>query len=199
MGLVSRAAIWIQEHSAVYLLLKESLHTDLLYLKLLSKISRRLRPRFVNYEPFKLEIDQVARRFRENVKAIIKLAKGNGSAVLLVKQPMTAQNREANSAFSYEEEYQSVLKAFDAGRSLTPNQLILIKHHRLMEELDRIAEEEKLTIVDNIGIVDRHRGGLASWVHLTEEANLRLAEALAAALQPYLQKPQTTGAHARSR
>jgi hypothetical protein len=43
-------------------------------------------------------------------------------------------------------------------------------------------------MVDNIAIVDQDRRRLASWVHLTEEANLRLAEALKSAIEPYLEQ-----------
>ena len=49
--------------------------------------------------------------------------------------------------------------------------------HRLMIELERIATEERLPVVDNIRIVDQDRRRLASWAHLTGDGNLRLAEA----------------------
>jgi lysophospholipase L1-like esterase len=186
VNVFSRALFWIQEHSAVYLLIKEIFHTDSVYFNLISKIMRVTRPKVVNYEPFKKEIDQVALRFRENVKTIVRFSKEKGIAVVLVKQPMTAGNRESDSAITYEGEYQAVMEKFRAGAFLIPNQLLLIKHHRLIEELEKIAKEEGLDIVDNIAIVDRHRGGLASWVHLTEEANLRLAEALKPAIETHI-------------
>jgi lysophospholipase L1-like esterase len=186
----SRIVFWIQEHSAVYLLIKENFHIDALYLKLMSKITRRVRLKAVNYEPFKIEIDQVALRFRKNVKSLVQFAKEKGSAVVLIKQPMTAQNPQSgnHTPISYEEEYQAVMEKFRAGAFLLPNQLNLIKHHRLIQELEKIAKEEGVDVVDNIAIVDQHKGGLASWVHLTEDANLRLAEALKSAIQPYIIK-----------
>jgi lysophospholipase L1-like esterase len=182
----SRVLFWIQEHSAVYLVVKEIFHTDSFYFKLISKVIRITRPKSVNYEPFKIEIDEVALRFRENVKSIIKFAKENGIAVVLIKQPMTAQDRRSGSPISYEQEYQAVMEQFRANAFLLPNQLLLIKHHRLIEELEKIAKEEGVLVIDNIAIVDQHQGGLASWVHLTEDANFRLAEALKAALEPYI-------------
>jgi hypothetical protein len=49
-----------------------------------------------------------------------------------------------------------------------------------------VAEEEGLPMVDNIAIIDQDRRRLASSVHLTEEGNLRLAEALKSAIEPYV-------------
>jgi len=184
----ARVVFWVQEHSAVYLALKETLHTDKFFVRLMSKIARRLRPKTVNYEPFKAEIEQVALRYRKNVESIIKFAKEKGIATVLIKQPMTAQNSKSGGRTSYEAEYQAVMEKFRASAALLFNQLLLIKHHRLIEELGKIAKEEGLPIVDNIAIVDRNGGGLASWVHLTEEANLRLAEAIKSAVEPYLKK-----------
>jgi lysophospholipase L1-like esterase len=186
----NRAVFWIQEHSAAYLLIKETFHTDALYSRLMSKITRRIRLTSVNYdsEAFKIEIDQVALRFRNNVQSIVTFAREKGIAVVLIKQPMTAQNRESDSTISYEEEYQGVMKKFRDSAFLLPNQLLLIKHHRLIEEVERMAKEGDIDVVDNIAIVDQHKGGLASWVHLTEAANLRLAEALQNVLEPYIKK-----------
>ena len=80
---------------------------------------------------------------------------------------------------------------FGAKTFLLPSQLLLIKHHRLIEELETIAKEEGVPVVDNIAIVDQNRRRLASWVHLTEEANLRLAEVLKSEIEPYITKRRT--------
>jgi lysophospholipase L1-like esterase len=188
VNFLTRVVFWIQEHSSVYLVIKDSLHTDSLYSKLMSRIARWMGAKTVNYDPFNIEIDQVALRYKKNVKSIVELAKKNGIAIILIKQPMTAQNRRSDSPFSYEAEYQAVMKKFRANAFLLPNQLLLIKHHRLIEELEKIATEEGVQVVDNIAIVDQNKGGLASWVHLTEDANLRLAEALKPAIEPYIIK-----------
>jgi hypothetical protein len=45
-------------------------------------------------------------------------------------------------------------------------------------ELDRLAAQHGWPVVDNIALVDEDRSRLSSWVHLTPEANQRLAEAL---------------------
>jgi hypothetical protein len=60
-----------------------------------------------------------------------------------------------------------------------------------MQELEKIAKEEKLPVVDNIKIVDQDRRRLASWVHLTGEGNLRLAQALEAVIRPNVVRVQT--------
>ena len=77
---------------------------------------------------------------------------------------------------------------FDTTGSLSGVQYHLLVHHRLMEELEGIAKRERIDIVDNVAIVDRDRRLMASYVHLTAEANLRLAQALKPAIEKYLPK-----------
>ena len=52
--------------------------------------------------------------------------------------------------------------------------------------MEAIAASHDIPLVDNIAIVDRDRQSLASFVHLTAEANLRLAGALREAIEPFL-------------
>jgi len=65
-----------------------------------------------------------------------------------------------------------------------------------MEELEKIAKEENLPVVDNIKIFDQDRRRLISWVHLTAEANQRLAEALETVIKPYVLRTETTAQRA---
>jgi hypothetical protein len=97
----------------------------------------------------------------------------------------TAQHRYAS--FSYEEEYEAILSRYREKKRLTPIQYQLIKYHHLIEELEKIVTEENIPLIDNVTIVDQDRLRLSSWVHLTEEANLRLAEALKAVIEPYVE------------
>lgn len=116
-------------------------------------------------------------RYRTNVKAIIDHAKKEHIPVILIKQPMTTRN-EGYRSMTYEEEYKKVLAKFNNRRRLKPIELNLIGHYRLVVELENIAQEENVPIVDNISIVDRDRWLFATYVHLTEQGNLALAEAL---------------------
>jgi hypothetical protein len=67
----------------------------------------------------------------------------------------------------------------------------VIKHELLLEELEKIAKEETVPVVDNITIVDQDRRHLDSRAHLTEEAKLRLAEALKSEIVPYIKRQRT--------
>ena len=104
---------------------------------------------------------------------------------------MTPQDPQRGPSVSYEEEYRNAMGKFGAKAFLLPSQLLLIKHHRLIKELETIAKKEGIPVVDNIAIVDQNRRRLASWVHLTEEANLRLAEVLKSEIEPYITKRRT--------
>jgi lysophospholipase L1-like esterase len=67
-------------------------------------------------------------------------------------------------------------------------ELQLIGHHRIVEEMEAVAKEHGLPVVDNVGIVDADRKLMASYVHLTAEANLRLARALQPVIETYFPK-----------
>ena len=82
-------------------------------------------------------------------------------------------------------------------KALSYIEIFILKQHRLMEELEKIAEEEKLPVVDNIKIVDEYRRRLTSWVHLTGEANLRLAEALESVIKALLFRAQASASAGR--
>ena len=51
---------------------------------------------------------------------------------------------------------------------------------------DHLPGAVNLPVVDNVAIVDQDRRRLTTWVHLTEEANARLAEALKAVIEPFV-------------
>jgi lysophospholipase L1-like esterase len=138
-------------------------------------------------DPVKFENDtkQFVMRYRGNVKKIVDLAKKNNVPVIFIKQPITTDNKKY-VALSYDEEYKLILNQLNEHNSLLIKELMLLRHHKFMEELEDIAHEEDIPIVDNIKIVDQHRRRLESWVHLSEEANLRLAEALKLVIEPYV-------------
>ena len=53
--------------------------------------------------------------------------------------------------------------------------LLIIVHHRFIDEMEKLADQNNIQVVDNIKIVDNNRKRLASHVHLTKEANRKLA------------------------
>jgi hypothetical protein len=129
--------------------------------------------------------EAVTARYRQNMEAILTFAAERGIGAMLVRQPMTTQvdNRDFTRR-RYEEEYAAVKAKIAARESLTFFEVRMFIHHRLIDELDALARERNLPVVDNIAIVDQDRSRLRTWVHLTEEANELLARALRDAIVP---------------
>lgn len=189
VGILMKTDLWLFEHSMIYFLTKRSVQKiqD-------TRIFKRVMPKIVNYDTFNEILNQMSRRYRANVKAIIAIGKRRGIPIILIKQPMTSDRRRYISV-SYEEEHNLLADKFRKKQPLRVKEAMLIRHHRLMMELENIAKEENLPVVDNITIVDQDRSRLTSWIHLTEEGNLRLAEAIKVFVEGYLAQ---SGMHQRS-
>lgn len=182
-----RALLWIQQHSMIYVFLKENILTDrLIYRVQRTKVFRKIA--WLSFDPAAFEnyLAQTLFRYRKNIKEIVAIAKREGIPIILIKQPMTTDNGRYSSV-SYEQEYEDVLNRFHSKKGrLRPVEFTLIQQRRLNKELESIAKEENVPLVDNIAIVDRDRHRLATWVHLTEEGNLRLAQALKPVIEPHV-------------
>ena len=63
---------------------------------------------------------------------------------------------------SYEEEFREVLTKFKTNADMSPIELQLLGQHRVVEELEAIAREHKLQLVDNAAILDADRRLMAS-------------------------------------
>lgn len=197
IGPSGRLALWFHGRSMTYLLLREKISFFAFQNEL--RVFEKLIPQTLPHDQISREVELVAHRFGDNVRSIIHTAKNRGIRVILIKQPITAHERNYAS-LTYEQEYRSVREKFERARRLSYIEISILKHRRLMEELEKIAGEEKLPVVDNIKIVDEDRRRLVSWVHLTGEANLRLAEALESTIKPYVAQtgfPNRGTAHQR--
>ncbi len=183
---VLKTLFWIQQHSSIYLVVKETIFPDIRVYQLQNRFRRRF-PSGVDLEKVDAEAGAIAARYRNNVEAIADTARERGIELLLIRQPMTtaAVNRGLDS-LSFEDEYRVIREQLAAGTSAHPFEIRMIYHRRLLEELDAIAEVRDLPVVDNVAIRDADRSGLTSHVHLTAEANARLARALFVALRPHL-------------
>jgi len=182
----TRLVFWLQQHSIIYLVMKETVLTDQRIYKIQGRV-RKWFPSKVDTAKLDATVDAVADRYRENVEAIISMARDHDIAVVLIRQPMTT--RIQNSSFgdlTYKQEYEAVRNKIAAGEFLSPFDIRMIIHYRLVEELDAIGREYHLPMVDNIAIVDADRTRLTTWVHLTEEANGHLADALQQTLLPMI-------------
>jgi lysophospholipase L1-like esterase len=181
-GVLTRAILWFQQHSFTYLMLKNHVITDRRATAALRWIQR--------WTPWKLDtaateryVSEVAERYRNNIAEIVGRVRSRGADVVLIKQPMRAKR---NRRLAYEEEYRFVLEKLRRKGAVSAIDFALVVHHRLNEELARIAAEQGVRIVDNIAIVNADSTRLATYVHLTEEGNLRLAEALRDVVLPLI-------------
>ncbi len=181
-----RTLFWIQQHSSIYLVVKETIFPDIRVYQLQNRLRRRF-PSGVDLEKVDADAEAIAARYRRNVEAIADTARRRGIELILIRQPMTtaAVNRGLDS-LSFEDEYRVVREQLAAGTSAHPFEIRMVYHRRLLQELDAIADERDLPVVDNVAMRDADRSGLTSHVHLTAEANARLARALFVALQPHL-------------
>lgn len=179
IGALTRTLFWLQQHSIIYLFLKETIITDDRVYKMKHEL-RQMMPSTEDVSHVDRAAEQVALRYRENVEAILTLAVARKTRVVLIRQPMTTRtyNEHLDASYSYQEEYEAVRQKISDGAHLSPLDYVMIKHHRIIEELDVIALRRNLPVVDNIAVVDEDRNRLTSWVHLTEEANGRLAQVL---------------------
>jgi lysophospholipase L1-like esterase len=188
IGLLGRIALWLQDDSIIYLLLRNYINQHAFEIE--NRIVEKLIPQKLPREQLERDSELVADRYRENVRSIVRIAKSRGISIVLIKQPVTTHNPKYTSV-TYEEENQIVREKFERGERLDFIEVWMLKHYRLMQELEKIAKEEKLAVVDNIKIVDQDRRRLASWVHLTGEGNLRLAQGLEAVIRPNVARVQT--------
>jgi hypothetical protein len=191
IGIAGKIGLWVQDHSMALLLARARMADFMRRVE--GFVFDQTIPQRLRDDAFRRNDELVARRYRANVKAIIDLARSRGIAVVLIKQPVSTQGGDYLS-MTYEEENRKIREKFERGETLSEIETWMLKQYRLMGELDEIAKESHLPLVDNISIVDQDRRRLASWVHLTPEANLRLAEALKSVIGPLVLKASATDA-----
>ena len=181
-----RWVFWLQEHSVLYLFLKETVLSDQRIYWIKNKLHSKSQ-KTADPEAVLQNADAVAARYRANVEAIADAAGERGIPLVLVRQPITTRsNLKEVQKMSYEDEAAFVLDKLHKGEFLWVFDYYMIRHRRLIREVDAIAEERALPVVDNIELVDRDRTRLTTWVHLSAEANRELAGALREGLRELL-------------
>ena len=182
VGLWFRSVNWLQETSITCFVLKQTILTD--------KNIYSWFGRFTSHEGGSIDrarldegVERTAARFRANLEAVVALSRAEDFELVLVRQPITTvTTNKSFKGFTYEQEFEGVMAKLASGEWISRFDLSMIRHYRLIAELDALAARENLTLVDNIALLDEHRHLLASWVHLEPEANRMLAEALARAV-----------------
>lgn len=126
----------------------------------------------------------------DNLRAIVEEARARGIQVIFIRQAMSALDDRHERALqgrpfpTYAEEYRQAAEELEREGSLDGALVPLYIHHHLTELQARLADEYGLTLVDNVELVDEHPESLLTFVHLSPEANGRLAERLAETLRP---------------
>ena len=182
-----KTLFWVQQHSSIYLVIKETIFPDVRVYQLQNRARRRRPGASVGLEKIDADAEAIAARYRHNVTAVIDSFRNRGIDLLVIRQPMTTAvvNRGFDS-LSYAEEHAAVRDKLASGSPPHPFELRMIYHQRLLQELDAIAAGRGVPVVDNVAITDPDRTQLTSHVHLSAEGNLHLAEALQAAIGPVL-------------
>ncbi len=181
-----RTLVWWQQHSILNLLLKQTVLPDKQAYRLWNRL-RRARLERIDRATLEDRAIRAAAPYRANVEAIAHFAQARGIPLVLIRQPMTAHNRDPGQFASYADEVREVQRKLAHGALLSLRERLLLIHRRLIAELDAVARERKLAVVDNIAIVDEDRPGrFAAWAYLSQEGHLRLAEALKGAIEPLI-------------
>jgi lysophospholipase L1-like esterase len=174
---------WLHSHVATYVALK----------RLVARLGGPLMySRWSGYLT-DVEADSVSRqislhvdRYERNVREMVSLVRGNGGRFIFILQPITMDYDNPNSDWrrlTYAERVESARRALSAAHQISGKQTTMLVHSELMKTLKRLSQELNVPIVDNIAIMDRHPEYYASYVHITEDGNRALAEALIPLLQ----------------
>jgi len=175
---------WVHYHSAIYVALGRligSIGGPELYSRW--SIHRSISNR--DYVAQQIELH--TQRYEKNIRELALLAQRNNIKPIFIKQGINLIRRpRANSTtrMTYQEILQSIQRRLENNGWIDANETTHLVHAALMEILDKIACEESIPIVNNIAILDEHPEYYASYVHLTEDGNKALAEALYLALNP---------------
>ena len=188
---VQRMARWLHGHSATYGAIKnvlEAVGGPELHSKW------RSFDVITSHEDAQTQIRLHKDRFQSNITEIISLAHEAGIQVMLILQPVDLIDGQKKShgthgtGAPYWDEVSTVRDKYDQGQPLANSEVTLLVHSELMNAVCTLAVEKQLSLVDNIAIVDAHPEYFASHVHLTEDANAQLADALHEKMTPIVRQ-----------
>ncbi|MCP3916493.1 MAG: hypothetical protein GY711_13125 [bacterium] len=182
---------WSDEHLAVYAGLRKLVNKrsgSVLFGKWSQYLPRMERAAIERQLAIHLE------RTRSNYETLIAEVQAAGASLIVVRQPITTwPDRKSRGLVDsetpripYEAEYELVAEKLENRDWLRGFDVPIYVHHHLVELIDELAAQHGLTVVDNIALADAHPQSLGSKVHLTEEANLRLAKELHRVIAPVL-------------
>lgn len=178
----------LDEYSAAYAGMRQ----------LISKLGGHMHHRWMRYLPqtaretIDRQLKLHLRRTGSNLRSLIAAVQDRGIPIVLIKQPMTVigdprkEAIAAGQAFTYDHEYQLIASDLEENGAIPGRHVPLYIHHRLMGLVVELAKEHRLPLVDNVALIDARPEGLVTQVHLSEEANGHLAEAIYSTVSPLI-------------
>ena len=181
---VERAQRWLDEHSAAYAGLRKLVHA----------LGGSLHHRHAQYLPTvsreaaQRQVEMHIEVMRENLTKVLEQAKRDGVPVVFIRQPIQGGRviPDGQPRPTYEGSYQAVAEEMAARGEIQGVDMPIYVHHALLETQAQLAREYSCQVVDNVAIVDAHPPSLETVVHLSEDANERLARALSDVIVPML-------------
>jgi len=182
-----KALTWIHGHFASYVALK-TLVTKLGGPELPSRWSTQTAGSDSSRVNTQVRLHSL--RYRANLDSVVRLARGSGIRMILIKQAVTTGWGDTTGV-TYSAKVERAREALAKGLRVSAGEAMLVVHSALMGVLDSLASEFELPVIDNVSIVDKHPEYFASYVHLTEVGNLALANAIADVIAPPRQSGPT--------
>jgi lysophospholipase L1-like esterase len=169
---------WLHAHFATYVALKRlvmALGGPIMY----SRWSGYLTD--VEAASVNRQISLHVNRYEKNVREMVSLVRRSGARFIFIQQPITMDYDDPTSDWrrlTYGQRVENASRALRAEHKVSGKQTVLLVHSELIKTLQRLSQELNVPTIDNIAIIDRHPEYYASYVHITEDGNRALAEAL---------------------
>jgi len=150
-------------------------------------------------EAIQRQVDLHVEMTRANTERIFALSDEAGVPIVFVRQPITTWFEKESKGLldegaartTYEAEYETLSRALAERGGLPGFEVTLWVHHHLLAVMEEIGSRYGAPVVDNVALVAEQPDGLGSKVHLTRDANVRLAAALAEVIRPIAEEART--------
>lgn len=193
---VQKACRVLDEYSAGYAALRKGINAafgDVLFGQWTPYLNR------MDAAAVQRQIDLHLQTTRANFERMIAAARERGVPFVFILQPITTWfDKESRGLIAsteprttYEEEFARLEEMLVERGGLPGFEVTLYVHHYLNDCIRELAREHGIPVVDNVALVAEHPEGLGSKVHLTKEANARLAEALAQTIRPMVEESRS--------
>ena len=138
-------------------------------------------PKKFSEQEINSHMDGKSERFLRNLSLIRDECERRGIVFIVANQQAKSFLVGENDikGITYDEELELLRKKLSEESSLDAKEMYLYIHSVLMRDLASWAAANNVPFVDVIGALDKDRGVLSSWVHLSPEGNRAVAEILA--------------------